>query len=100
MAENKPSRDPKGGRTMGSPEEINGQTSKPKRYRGEKTRSKMTQRQKPGNNDDCKFLCSDPRGYIFDIGLRASDKFYGAMKELERYLSAAYRDTCQPTIMI
>ena len=38
-------------------------------------------------------------GYIFGLGLRASDKFEQTMKELDKYLRATYSEIRHPDIM-
>ena len=61
-----------------------GQSSKPKKYRGKKPQDKA--RLDPETETDFQIQCTDLKGYTFDIGPRASDKFARKMKELERYL--------------
>ena len=71
-----------------------GQESKPKRYRGKKTK---TNTQGPELKSDTYFKgqYSDLERYIFDLGLISSKKFDRIMKDLERYLGATYRYSCQ-----
>ena len=46
-----------------------------------------------------KVWCSDLEGYIFYLLLIALYKFFRTMKEMERYIVATYRNSCQPDIM-
>ena len=54
----------------------------PKRCRGNKTHIK-TKGPELRVQIYFKVRCSDLEGYVFDIGPRASDKFYRIMKELD-----------------
>ena len=80
-------------------EKNKGHASKTKRYISKKTRTK-TQGPELESNNNFKGQCSDPEGYIFNLGQIASDNFYSTIKELERYLGATYRVIYQPEIMV
>ena len=97
MIESKPYGYLEGYELKGSTEESMGQASEPKMYRGKKKPSK-TQCQEPEADTNFKGQCSDLGGYIFDLGPRVSDKFTRTIKELEQYLGATYRESCQIVI--
>ena len=61
MVENRPPRSPEGNESKGTNEEIKGESSKPKRYRGKKT---WTKNQGPELKADTEFKgrCSDLEG--------------------------------------
>ena len=75
-----------------------GQASKSNKYRGNKTWTK-SQVPYPKAGTDFKGWCSDLEGYIFNLVLRSSEKFFRTMKDLERYLGATYSNGCKLAIM-
>ena len=99
MVEIKPSRYPEGNKSKNSTDKNKGQAFKTKRYRCKKMRTK-TQGPELKSDTDFKGLCSDLEGCVFDLGLRASDKFARTMKDMERYLRAIYSNSCYPVIII
>ena len=74
------------------------QAPKSNKYRGKNTWTKY-QVLEPKSKTNFKVWCSDLEGCIFDLGPRASDKFYSMMKDMEQYLGDNYSDICQPAIM-
>ena len=98
MVENRPPRSPEGNESKGTNEEIKGESSKPKRYRGKKKRTK-TQGPYIKADTDFKGWCSELEVYVFDIGLRALHKLSRTMNELEWYMGAMYINICQPETM-
>ena len=79
VVETKTSWPPKENESKGSSNKSKGQASKIKRYIDKKALTK-TQGPDLKANTDFKGQCSDLEGYIFDLGLRNSDKFSMAMK--------------------
>ena len=98
MVETKPYLSPEVHQSKDLTDKNKGQAHKSKNYRGKKTRTKY-QGPQPETQTDFKGWCSDLEGYIFDLGLRVSDKFARTMKKLERYLGSTYSNICQPSIM-
>ena len=98
MVKLKPSRPPEGNELKIPTDGNKGQVSKPKNYRGKKQPQNKSSLE-PKTETDFKGRCTDLEYYTFDLGPRASDKFAITMKELNRYLSKTYSDSCQPAIM-
>ena len=76
----------------------NGQTYKPKKYRGKKQPQNKPSLE-PETKTDFQGRCTDLEDYTFDLGPKASEKFAITMKELERYLGTTYSDIYQPANM-
>ena len=79
LVETKPSRPPEGNELKNLTDKNKVQELKSNKYRGNKTQEKY---QGPDPEAKIDFLCwcSDLEGYIFDLGLRVSDKFARTMK--------------------
>ena len=74
MVKSKPSRQPEGNELMIPTDGNKGHISKPKKYRGKKQpRNKSSL--EPETETDFQGRCTDLKGYIFDLGPRASNKF-------------------------
>ena len=74
------------------------EASNTKRFRGKKTRTK-TQGRELEAKTNLKGHYNDLEIYTFDLGPIASKTFSRTMKDLERYLGAAYSNSCQPSIV-
>ena len=87
MVKTKSSGISEGNESNNSTDENKKQSTKPKRYRGNKYRTKS---QGPEIKSKTNFNGQgrDLEGYIFDFGPRALDRFTRTMKEMERYLGA------------
>ena len=82
MVELKPSRPPEVNESKIPTDGNKGQPPKPKKYRGKKQPQNKSSLE-PETETDFQGRCTDLEGYTFDLGPRASDKFYRTMKELE-----------------
>ena len=81
MFKSKPSRPTEGNESKILNVGNKGQSSKPKKYSGNKPQNKPSP--DPKTDTDFQVRCTDLEGYTFDLGPRASDKFARTMKELE-----------------
>ena len=98
MVKSKPSCPPEGNSLKIPTDDNKEEASNPKKYRGKKKpRNKSSL--EPETETDFQGWCTDLEGYTFDLGPRASNKFARTMKELGRYLSTTYSDSCQLAIM-
>ena len=95
---NKPSHSLELNKSKHFTEKNNRQVSKPKRYRGKKTRTKIKGLELKVKTT-FKGQCIALEGYIFDLGPISLDNFIRTVKDLERYLWVTYKNRCQPAIM-
>ena len=86
MVETKPPRYPEGNELRTSTEEHKGKSPDARKFHGNTT-PKKTQGPELDAKTNFKARCINLEGYIyFDLGIRASDKFSGTTKDLERYI--------------
>ena len=97
MVESKPFYPPEDKVSNNSTDRNNDQSSNTMKYSGKKPQNKPSL--EPKEKTNLKVRWNYLERYIFDLGLRASKKFSGTMKELEWYLGATYIDIWQPAIM-
>ena len=78
MAKYRPSCPPEGNELKTTIEGNKGQASRPKKYRGKKPQNKPIL--DPETKTDFQGRCTDLKGYTFDLGPGASNKFARIMK--------------------